>query len=57
MNDIAIYQHPFADVFLLTKLTTWKTCDKQGEVSEVYDKQLAKNVLKIAGPTPASNYV
>ena len=57
MNQIPIYQHPFVDVFKATKLTEWgQYSQKEGDVTEVYDKQLAKNVIKVSGVTPASNY-
>lgn len=56
MNSIPIYQHPFVDVFKATKLTEWDTAQKEGDVTEVYDKTLAKNVIKVSGATPASNY-
>jgi hypothetical protein len=57
MNQIPIYQHPFVDVFKATKLTEWQLGHKEGDVTEVYDKTLAKNVIKIGGATPASNYI
>ncbi len=57
MNSIPIYQHPFVDVFKATKLTEWQFGHKEGDVTEVYDKELAKNVLKINGVTTASNYI
>jgi hypothetical protein len=57
MNQIPIYQHPFVDVFKATKVTEWgQYSQKEGDVTEVYDKQLAKNVIKVSGVTPASNY-
>ena len=56
MNQIPIYQHPFVDVFKATKLTDWALGNKEGDVTEIYDKELAKNVLKVSGVTPASNY-
>jgi hypothetical protein len=56
MNQIPIYQHPFVDVFKTANLTEWQTAQKEGDVTEVYDKILAKNVIKVAGVTPASNY-
>ena len=56
MNQIPAYQHPFVDVFKVTKLTEWQSSQKEGDVTEVYDKQLAKNVIKVSGVTPASNY-
>ena len=57
MKGIEIYQHPFVDVFGQFKVTEWATSQKEGDVSEVFDKQVAKNVLKIAGSTSASNYI
>lgn len=57
MNQIGFYQHPFFDVFTGTKLILWKTAQKEGDVQEVWNAQLAKNVLKIGGMTPTSNYV
>ena len=56
MNQIPAYQHPVVDVFKVTKLTEWQSSQKEGDVTEVYDKQLAKNVIKVSGVTPASNY-
>ena len=58
MNQIPIYQHPFVDVFKSTKITEWQTNlgQKEGDVTEVYDKELAKNVIKVSGVTNASNY-
>jgi hypothetical protein len=48
MNQIPIYQHPFVDVFKITKLTEWSTCQKEGDVKdEVWDKELAKNYVRI----------
>ncbi len=38
MNQIPAYQHPFVDVFKVTKLTEWQASQKEGDVSEVYDK-------------------
>jgi hypothetical protein len=58
MNGISFYQHPFADVFQLTKLPLdWKMAAKEGQISVGYDKQLAKNVININGTTSASNYI
>eukprot|EP00347_Sterkiella_histriomuscorum_P023802 403333335 len=57
MNKIPIYQHPFVDVFKSIKLTEWQLGHKEGDVTEVYDKELAKNVIKINGVTTASNYI
>ena len=56
MNQIPAYQHPFVEVFKITKLTEWQNSQKEGDVTKVYDKQLAKNVIKVSGVTPASNY-
>jgi len=56
MNQIPIYQHPFVDVFKATKLIEWTLANKEGDVTEIYDKELAKNVIKVSGVTPASNY-
>ena len=39
------------------KVTDFTTSAKEGDVSEVYDKQVAKNVIKVAGSTSASNYI
>ncbi len=44
-------------MFKATKLTEWQLSHKEGDVTEVYDKELAKNVLKISGVTTASNYI
>lgn len=57
MNQIPIYQHPFVDVFKATKLNEWSLAHKEGDVTEIYDKDLAKNVIKINGVTTASNYI
>lgn len=56
MNQIPIYQHPFVDVFKATKLTEWTLSCKEGDVTEIYDKELSKNVIKVNGITTASNY-
>jgi len=32
MNKIEIYQHPFVDVFKVTRLTEWTSCHKEGDV-------------------------
>ena len=56
MNKIPIYQHPFVDVFKIIKLTEWTLAQKEGDVQEIYDTELAKNVIKISGATNASNY-
>jgi len=34
MNQIPAYQHPYVDVFKLTKLTTWVTSQKEGDVQD-----------------------
>ena len=34
MNQIPIYQHPFVDVFKITKLTDWVNCHKEGDVQD-----------------------
>ena len=39
------------------KVTEFTTSAKEGDVQEVYDKQVAKNVIKVAGSTSASNYI
>jgi len=44
------------DVFKATKLNKWSYSHKEGDVTEIYDKNLAKNVIKVSGVTPASNY-
>lgn len=56
MNQIPLYQHPYVDVFKTTKINEWTLAQKEGDVTEVYDKELAKNVIKVAGTTSASNY-
>jgi hypothetical protein len=56
MNQIPIYQHPFVDVFKQIKLNEWNLAQKEGDVTEIYDKELTKNVIKIGGTTSASNY-
>ena len=45
------------DVFKITKLNEWTLGHKEGNVEEVYNKELAKNVFKVAGATSASNYI
>lgn len=40
----------------MTKLNDWSLAQKEGDVTEVYDKELAKNVIKVTGATSASNY-
>jgi len=45
------------DVIQAFKVLEWTASQKEGDVSEVYDKQLSKNVLKISGATSASNYI
>ena len=57
MNQIPLYQHPYVDVFKSTKLTEWTLAAKEGDVTEIYDKQIAKTVIKISGVTPGSNYI
>lgn len=58
MNQIPIYQHPFVDVFKITKLTEWQTCQKEGDVKdEVWDKELAKNYVRIQGSSSSANYI
>lgn len=49
MNQIAIYQHPFVDVFQAFKVMDWQLSAKEGDVQSTYDKAIAKNVLKIGG--------
>ena len=56
MNQIPLYQHPFVDIFKTSKLTEWQLAHKEGDVNEIYDKTLAKNVIKVNGTTTASNY-
>jgi hypothetical protein len=51
-----LYQHPYVDIFAAFKVNESKKSLKEGDVSETFDKQLAKNVLKITGATPSSNY-
>jgi len=58
MNQIQIYQHPFVDVFKVAKLSEWVTCHKEGDVQDqVWDKELAKNYVRIQGSSSSSNYV
>ena len=58
MNQIPLYQHPFVDVFKLTKLTEWVTTQKEGDVeTNVWDKQLAKNYVRIQGASSSANYI
>lgn len=58
MNQIPLYQHPFVDVFKLTKLTEWVTTQKEGDVQDgVWDKQLAKNYVRIQGTSSSANYI
>ena len=58
MNAISIYQHPFVDVFKLTKLADWVTCHKEGDVhGDVWDQKLAKNFYRIQGSSSSSNYI
>jgi len=49
MNSIEIYQHPYVDIFTSFKVIEWTSSQKEGDVTEVFDKQVAKNVLKISG--------
>jgi len=51
-----IYQHPFVDVFSAFKVVEPKQSLREGDVSEQFDKTLAKKVLRIQGATSASNY-
>jgi hypothetical protein len=58
MNQIPLYQHPYVDVFKLTKLTEWVTTQKEGDVqNDVWDKQLAKNYVRIQGTSSSANYI
>ena len=58
MNQIQIYQHPFVDVFKVTKLNEWVTCQKEGDVQDnIWDQKLAKNYLRIQGTSSSSNYI
>jgi hypothetical protein len=44
-------------VFTGTKLTSWKTAQKEGDVKEEWDTLLGKNVITIGGITSNSNYI
>ena len=58
MNNIPLYQHPFVDVFKLTKLTEWVATQKEGDVQDnVWDTNLAKNFIRIQGTSSSSNYI
>ena len=57
MNQIPIYQHPFVDVFKITKIAEWSLTQKEGDVTELFDKELAKNIISIRGASNASNYI
>ena len=49
MNCIPTYQFPFVDVFKLCKV--FESIEKQGVVSESFDKIINKKVLKLSGPS------
>ena len=58
MNQIPLYQHPYVDVFKLAKVGDWKANQKEGDVQDnVWDKQLAKNYIRIQGTSSSSNYL
>ena len=57
MNQSNIDQHPFVDVFEVSKLTEWKTTHKEGDVKGLFDKAIAKQTVVIGGTTSASNYI
>jgi hypothetical protein len=45
------------DVFAEFKVLDFDSSAKEGDVTQIYDKQVAKNVVKISGATSASNYI
>ena len=58
MNQIPIYQHPYVDVFKITKLHEWINCQKEGDVQDnIWDQKIGKNYVRIQGTSSSSNYV
>lgn len=58
MNKIPMYQHPFVDIFKLTKLTEWLSTQKEGDVQDnIWDQNLAKNFVRIQGTSSSANYI
>ena len=48
---------PFVDVFKYWDVTQWKKSQKVGDVTQVMDKVIRKNTLRISGSVPAANNV
>jgi WD40 repeat protein len=52
-----LWQHPFVDVFKLVNLPEWRVARREGEVSELLDKTIAKRVYRVWGSVSAANYI
>lgn len=53
----SLWQHPFVDVFKLVNIAEWRVARREGEVSELLDKTIAKRVYRIWGSVSAANYI
>lgn len=53
----SIWQRPFVDVFKLVGLSTgvWSNCEREGNVKQVLDKAIGKNVVRVAGAVATAN--
>uniref|UniRef100_F7DUM3 WD repeat-containing protein 90 n=1 Tax=Ornithorhynchus anatinus TaxID=9258 RepID=F7DUM3_ORNAN len=54
---MALWQHPYLNVFKHFKVEEWKRSAKEGDVTTVMDKTLKGTVYRIRGSIPASNFV
>lgn len=57
MKGGQLWQHPFVDVFKYVSISEWRQCAKEGDVTELIDKNIGKKVFKLQGSVSASNYI
>ena len=46
---IAVWQHPFVNIFKQYKIETWNKVKKEGNVQKLLDRQIKCTIYKIQG--------
>jgi WD repeat-containing protein 90 len=58
--NAGLWQHPYVDVFKHFKVTPnsdWRQNKKQGDVQEIFAKEIGRKALAIQGSISANNFV
>uniref|UniRef100_A0A4W5QC57 WD repeat-containing protein 90 n=1 Tax=Hucho hucho TaxID=62062 RepID=A0A4W5QC57_9TELE len=56
-KNLALWQHPYVNIFKHMRVEEWKKTSREGDVTSYMDKTLMCSVFRIRGSIPASNYI